>query len=497
MFVPVSRRALLLVLLAFGASLLLRAPLLDRPLSGHHEFCTAFTLILLDNWHTDGMAAHHAAPVITFAHDGDRGAPWMGSEHAERDGRYYYLSHPPLALYLPHGWFQLLGQPPTVLGLQAFNLLFHLLTAIALFLIVRSVVGGERAPLFAAVLYLFMPAPLWFHGNVFMSDIFVAAIWVWHVVAAQRVFTDQAGSARWWWLFALSLALTVYAGWLGVLAAVVDLLLIAYRWRRDRLAKWHRPALLTIAATLIPLLFTAWTYVGVVGADGLLDYLQGRLIHRSTTTGIGEEGVLLHLKRLVMNYRTGFLPVLLLLFAAIPGLLRAQRSRTLRITPSLGVFLLLTAGPVLLEHVLLLEYADHDFAALKGGFLLCGLAALLLDHIGQQPWARRFPAMLLLVLCVFGGWYFHRINGDAGSTEQRDQGMAIAAGITPEEVFFWEGPSPGPQLVWYARRTPWNVASMEEARAVLQRTGHLRGVLFRPNAMGTGADPSEVLVPPR
>jgi hypothetical protein len=474
------------LLLAFSISVAVRAPLLDRPLSGHHEFCTAFTLILLENWHTDGISHHHGAPVITFSNDADRGAPWMGSDHAERDGRYYYLSHPALGLYLPYLWFQVLGQPPTVVGLQAFNLLFHLLTAIGLFLLIRAVVGdrSERAPLFAAVLYLFMPAPLWFHGNVFMSDIFVVAIWVWHVVSAQRVFADDHPGPRWRSLFGLSLALAVFAGWLGVLAAAVDLLLIGRRWKRGDQARSGKLALIVVGSTLIPLMITAWTYAGVVGAEGLLGYLKGRLIHRSSTTGIGDEGVLLHVKRLLMNYRTGFLPVLLMVLAAIPGLLRAQRSGMLRVPPAIWVFVALTSGPVLLEHILLLEYADHDFAALKGGLFLCGSAALLLDHVGNLPWAKRFPGMVLLVLCGFGAWYFHRINGDAGTTDHRDQGLAIAARITPEQVFFWQGPSPEPQTVWYAHRTPWAVRDRAEAIEVLVSTGRAYGIIVHPSPDG-------------
>jgi hypothetical protein len=495
MFVPVSPRSLLVFLLAFSLSVAIRAPMLDRPLSGHHEFCTAFSLILLENWYTDGIAQHHGAPVITFSSDADRGAPWMGSDHAERDGRYYYLSHPALGLYLPYLWFQVLGQPPTVIGLQAFNLLFHLLTAIGLFLLIRAVVGdrSERAPLFAAVLYLFMPAPLWFHGNVFMSDIFVVAIWVWHVVAAQRVFADADPGLRWRSLFGLSLALAVFAGWLGVLAAAVDLLLIGRRWKRGGQARSGRLALIVVGSTLIPLMITAWTYAGVVGAEGLLGYLKGRLMHRSSTTGIGDEGMLLHVKRLLMNYRTGFLPVLLLVLAAIPGLLRAQRSGMLRVPPAMWVFIALTTGPVLLEHILLLEYADHDFAALKGGLFLCGSAALLLDHVGKLPWAKRFLGMVLLVLCGFGAWYFHRINGEAGTTVHRDQGTYIAEHLQADERFFWSGPAPDPQLVWYAKRTPWSVRNESEARSILAARGERSGVLFRPATDGSGLEMVRVL----
>ena len=79
MFVPVSRSTLFLLFLAFGVSVLLRAPMLNRPLSGHHEFCTAFSLIILENWQRDGLLTHSGAPPLTSNAPGDRGATWMGA----------------------------------------------------------------------------------------------------------------------------------------------------------------------------------------------------------------------------------------------------------------------------------------------------------------------------------------------------------------------------------------------------------------------------------
>lgn len=63
MFVAMPRRHLLLLLVAFGVSLAVRWPLLNRPLSGHHELCTALVLIALHNWQHDGFLAHHGAPA--------------------------------------------------------------------------------------------------------------------------------------------------------------------------------------------------------------------------------------------------------------------------------------------------------------------------------------------------------------------------------------------------------------------------------------------------
>jgi hypothetical protein len=485
MFVPVSRSTLFLLFLAFGVSVLLRAPMLNRPLSGHHEFCTAFSLIILENWHRDGLLTHSGAPPLTSNAPGDRGATWMGAGSALNNGRYYYLSHPPLGLYLPHLWFRIWNTSPSAWGLQVFGLLLHGLFALGVMRAMAWFAKGD-APLIAGVLVLFMPAPLWFLGNVYMSDIMVVVPWVWHVVAAQRLFGDVGNRPRGMVAFALGLGIVVYTGWLGILAAVVDLGLTLYRWKRWSGRDRTRLVMGIALAVFIPMVLTAWAYSDAVGQVGLVDYLQGRFRQRSTALGVGEEGALYHLGHLLMNYRTGFLPVLLVLIAAVPFALRALRSGTPRIPPGAMLFTVLTAGPVVLEHALLLEYADHDFVALKGAPFLCGTAALVLAAVGKQPWARWFPVSGLLLISALGAGYFWHLNADAGTSVHKDRGLIITRQILSEQVLFWTGPPAEPQMVWYAKRTPWSVSSVDEARAILVRTGQAQGVLFSPDPGGHG-----------
>jgi hypothetical protein len=64
----------------------------------------------------------------------------------------------------------------------------------------------------------------------------------------------------------------------------------------------------------------------------------------------------------------------------------------------------------------------------------------------------------------------------------------VAQHIAPQQVFFWSGPALEPQLVWYAKRTPWSVSSVDEARSILQRTGQAQGVLFSPDPSGDGLE---------
>lgn len=64
-----------------------------------------------------------------FTGPADLSLPAIPTRQGLDDGVLYYLSHPPLAYDLPHLLFTLTGAEPNVLGLQVFNLFFHLLNS--------------------------------------------------------------------------------------------------------------------------------------------------------------------------------------------------------------------------------------------------------------------------------------------------------------------------------------------------------------------------------
>ena len=88
-----TKRELLLVLCAFALSIAVRIPLLDRPLSAHHEYCTAFTLVALTNWYDDGFQVHHGVPSGGFVKEGASTLP----KELDRNERIYIGSMDPKA----------------------------------------------------------------------------------------------------------------------------------------------------------------------------------------------------------------------------------------------------------------------------------------------------------------------------------------------------------------------------------------------------------------
>jgi len=123
-------------LLFFVLSIAVRLPNLNRPLSKHHEFCTAITLIPLQNWVDNGAATYHYSPSITFEGAANHHIENLTAYPVEADGRFYYLSHPPFAYLLPYFTFKIFGIYPTPLALQVFNLFFHFLSSLLIYHIV-------------------------------------------------------------------------------------------------------------------------------------------------------------------------------------------------------------------------------------------------------------------------------------------------------------------------------------------------------------------------
>ncbi len=472
------RSALVTVLVAFALSVVVRWPLIDRPLSAHHEFCTAFTLIALTNWWEDGYATHHGMPSGGFIREAEKLFPPDRYDRNERARNLYYFSHPPLAFDLPYALFVIAGTAPNAAGLQWINIFFHLVAALALFHAVRIAVGKARpqAPLYAAVLYLVLPATLWFHGNAYMSDMFVQVPWLLHLVFAMRVLRRGAAPGRWTWIgFAVTLFLALYTSWLGVFAAVAEVLIAAWLWRRDRRVPLSTIISCCAIAGVLAFGLTAWRFLQVIDAEALVEQLRSRFAVRGSFGS--ENGLWPVLKQIVVNYRISFLPVILLLALLLVNEV-VRSSHVPSVPDGLVLFALLTGVPVLLDHGFLLQYAMHDFAVLKAAPLLCGLTGWLLCR--QTPYWRRIA---LAATCLASILYFYRTNPLPGHDEgrydqERDLGLFIAANAAPDEVVFGQGISTEPQVLWYARRNVIGTTDVGTARELLRERGLQRGVLI-------------------
>ncbi len=476
MLAALNRQPLWLLMVLFLVTVLIRQPNLDRPLSKHHEFCTAVALRTLDVWEQEGIAASRGNPIANFPLAADKHINNYASasgQMVDKQGNYYYVSHPPLGYYVPWLFFKLTGQQPDVLPLQFFHMLFHFLCAWLVLLIVREYRGATGvAPLLAAVIYLFNPATLWFQSNTYMSDMFVQVFFAATLLAVARGLYRQ--QTAWVLAAALLAGLATYTSWLGVFVGITLVLVGLVGFRKHAVYRWLLAGSLLMQLAFLGLI--AWQYSHIAGWEAYLAELTNRFDQRGiralTSPFSAFSGI-------AFNYVVNYGPLLLL---APWGLWLMWRRRRFAI---LGISVL----PVLLLHLVLPNYSGHDFTVLYAAiFLSLGAAATLAQfHEIQKPVSL---GLLVLTLGVFVGQYYY-VNrpreyswkGDRYDTYQI-LGRHIHHLAPADAVVFVQGMPPNPEIIWYAHRNMKPVDSELEAEQFLQQVSHEKGILFLVSSTG-------------
>ncbi len=489
-----SRKTYTLLVGLFLLSILIRLPNLDRPVSKHHEFCTAITLIPLQNWYKNGAATYHYSPSVSYDGAANLHIENLTAYPVEENGRYYYLSHPPLVYLLPHAIFSTLRIPPSPLGLQLINLFFHLLSCIFIYKIILLLTGetdfSYRA-LTGFLVYLLAPVCLWFHGNVFMADMFVSNVLIAGLYVALLVFrtSTQSHFISLTALLGLLIFATIYTEWIGNFFAFGVFVLAILKIRKEWRYSWV--VLTSVLAVLSGLGLIFWQYSSIAGFETYLAYFEHRFFARGFTR-FTDEGTFSFLykyakllKGILKHYAIGFLPVLLL-----GGMLFYQFSRTssslLSMKPQVKNFLWLAGFPILMHQLIFIEYTVvHDFAVLKGGILI----AVGLGYWGVDLTSFRKPvgiAMIATFLLCIGQYYFINRPGEINQNGDRYDmmmklGEAIKENTTDDEVIFLNGYKPEPQVMYYAGRNMLRATDIATARKILAEREAQKGVLFTIN----------------
>ena len=484
--------------LVFLFSVLIRLPNIDRPLSKHHEFCTAISLRTIQIWYENGIRQYGGNPVMTYGDTADRYINNFASgtgEMIDARGQYYYVSHPPLAYYVPFLLFRVTRIYPSVDAIQYFHLFIHFLCGlgvywIACILLGRKLFGELSFTAFTAyTLYLFSPATLWFQCNTYMADMFVQLPFIYgilfflidsrrlahHDSPLERGLRGVFAGSRMVWVEALIVFLAVYTSWLGVFFAIV---LAGYYLFKLHL--WRRAAGILLSM-LLALALIVWQYSHI---NGLHAYLA-EAFQRGSERSINDISKVPFLYLTVLaNYIYNYLPVLGLLVVALVLTGKGIFSKL----KSLAPFIIVAGLPVLLLHLILAGYSGHDFTTLYAAPFLAVLTALLMRELPVFKHYQRSLLILTVVASIFQYYYINR----PGDTSQRGDkynvdmkiGRHIGGESKPEEVVFLQGEKPNPMVVFYAHRNIQQVKNEGEAKAFLAEHQRKQGILFVMNSAG-------------
>lgn len=488
-------RAYTLLLFLFFVSVLIRLPNLDRPLSKHHEFNTAFFLIPMEIWADDGADVHGFLPPYNYSNKADQHIPEpICIPFGEKKGTFYYLSFPALSYLAPYYTFKGLGLSFTPWNLQVYNLTLHFLLIILLFSALIPLFS-YRSSLVATVLYLFAPGPMWYHGNGYTHHVF-ALIMLGSAVYFFFEFLKSEKYAHWHVLgFSISALLLVLSEWIGALFLFFIVLICLFQWKHKRFQLLALGAFLSGATGIIILLYQ---YHSFIGLENYLHYLQNRLTLRSGLSA--ENPGFFH--ALAQWFYWSLTSYGVWLAALLVGLLLAmlQKSKWAQTNSSEKIAFLSIFLPIVTFHFVFSEFtAIHEYSVLYNGLIWAFLTAWLLDRMdwkafATRPWMRFvlrkssslivFPLVLLSVLQYY---VINRPGDTAQNGDRYDQllviGQTIQETAQPDERVFLliaDGSLDfvNPQINFYAKRNFKLVRSHNEIQEFMSEYGGQKAIIF-------------------
>jgi hypothetical protein len=493
------RRTLPLLFGIFLISVAVRLPQLNRPLSRHHEFCTAISLRIMQVWYDNGIEKYGYNPVMTYNNAADKfinNSANASGKMVDKEGNYYYVSHPPFAYYFPYFIFRTLNIRPGVLPLQVFNLVLHFISGLFVYFIVcllsfnRARNLPYRPAVIAFVTYIFLPVTMWFQGNVYMSDMAVHTLFVIGVYTALKMIIRQKfGSPKYIFFYVLCLALMIYTSWLGVFFAfgVVVYSLLHVRGNKGfNVLLWA-----TIVVTVVMLRLITYQYAQIAGPRAYLSEMLNRYMQRGSLEET-DQGLfhfmfsyLWLLKTLVYNYVIHYI-VIYGVIAVFLWLVISKRKLRIVFSENGYRFIWLSVLPVVLLHTVFLNYSVHDFTVLYGSLFFSVLVGILYDKVkksGTMPIANMRIGLGVVVTLLFIQYELMNFNGIGNVlppyNNYKASGDAIMQNAAKDEVVFVTDRAAEPQEVYYAQRNIKYVANDSEAIAFLQNRDIKSGSLFK------------------
>ncbi len=487
----------------FLLSVAVRLPELNRPLSHHHEFCTAVSLRVMQVWYDNGIEHYGFNPVMNYNNAADKHINNYANQSGkmiDEEGNYYYVSHPPFAYYFPFFVFKLLHIRPDVLPLQVFNLLLNFISALFVYFTVcllsfnRARSLPYRSALVAYSIYLFMPVTMWFQGNVYMSDMAVHTLFIIGVYTALKmVVREKFYSAKYILFYVVALALMIYTSWLGLFFAfsvLVYSLLHLSRTAGFRVLIWS-----TVLVTVAMIQVIIYQYSQINGPEAYFSEMIARYIQRGSFADTRHGllhfmfGYLWLIKTLLYNYILHYIVVYVGMILFV-WLVMSRKKMKIVFSQNGYRFIWLSVAPIVLMHVFFLNYSVQDFTALYASLFFSVLSGILYDKVkksGAMPLRRMQMGVAAAVLLMVV--QFHVINYRPDTHYAATIGSSfIKPNAGKDKVVFWSNlQTLDPQLVFYAQRNIRYAVDAADAQQFLKSRNLPEGILFSANDREVGA----------
>ncbi len=463
------RQALLIVLLLFMVSVLLRLPNLNRPLSKHHEYNTSVILVNIESWRQAGGGDRfHYIPLLNYQNPGDKRPEKF--PNIDSKGNYLYLSFAPGWYVIPYFIYQVFHLPVEPIYLKLINLFFELATVILLFLLCEKLVpvGQPRRYLgiiLTCILFMFSPAILWYLGNGYTHPgimmPFVIAVLLMLIPMLQSA--DNIRTSRLLLLFLL-IVMLMYIDWFGLFLSAVSSVWTFFKARKD---KRYIKLLFTVAIGCITAIaIFVFQFASYTGIDNLIRLLLFRF-HERSFARTNHPFPLIRL--IAQNIVTSYLPVILLMLSSIAWIL-FKKVKT-GFTGREIIFMAGFAQVVFLYNTILLQWsAEHEFGLIPLSLLLVIPAARLIIMLAP---GRAFYAIIAsyFVFACFQYYFINRpgkVSWDGSSFDMyKKLGEQVQKVPADYKIFInynWSA-----VIDFYAHRNFTRVSCVDSAKAYMQK----------------------------
>ena len=463
------RQGLLIILLLFVVSVLLRLPNLNRPLSKHHEYNTAVILLNIESWRQAGGGDHfHYIPLLNYQNAGDKRPEDL--PNIDSKGNMLYLSFAPGWYVIPYFIYQVFHLPVEPVYLQVINLFFNLATIILLFLLCERLVpaGHPRryqGIILTCILFMFSPGILWYLGNGYAHPgimmPFVIGIFLLLIPMLQSA--DNIRPARLIPLFVLIVVL-FYIDWFALFFSAVSSVWILFKIRKD---KRYVKLLFTIAiACITGIAIFVIQFASYTGIENLIS----RLLFRFKGRGIAHSKAPFfnHIRLIAKNIATSYLPLILLMLVSA-AVLRFKKVK-ISFTGSERIFMACYALVVFLYNFILMEWsAEHEFGLIPLGLLLVIPAARLVTTFANGRFFYVIVASFFVITC-FQYYYINRpgkASWDGSPFDMYKKLGEAVQNVPPDYKIFIHDWSAVIDI--YAHRNFTKVPDIDSAKAYMQR----------------------------
>ncbi|HOG38577.1 MAG TPA: hypothetical protein PLD95_03860 [bacterium] len=481
MFNFFKKNSLVIMLFIFIISVIIRIPNLNRPLSYHHEWLTAFSLRVVSIFYDNGAIKYNFNPIATYEGSANKNIDNTSVLFQLKDkfGNYYYNSYPPFSFILPYFLFKIFHIYPSILSIQIFNIILHFISAYFIFLIIslftkNSTIKTKISAILGFIIYTFLPLNLWFHSNIYSAEILIQALYIIEIYLFFKIILSESVNKYYYFLLGIINFFAIYTEWLGLfLAATICLYLLLNIKKKKHSIVFF----IIIITTVIPIILTIYQYSKISGLILLFTSYKYKFLLRSgfsdlSTVGTKMSEISAWIK-LIFVYIFNFIPILLFMLPFSYVLLKIYKNKLWKKRFLFPIFIIIT--PIILHHIVFFNgTVAHDFFLLKDSIYLSIFGGLIVGYFlnnikrGQQLFLITgiifFIILSITIYYKFNNPYssqYKNIGEDINRLSKNDEVLFIKR----NDFNFDSVAKVVPQIIFYAKR---NIAAWESNEASIE-----------------------------